>query len=188
VPTSKDPRKRARQFANLKPANRTGAAAGPGNRRAIIHGGTARVLARDLDRKTREIFDVIRDDLPVPGERGDAVAIKLLATCMVRLDSIAAFIRDRGQVDPKTGELRESVFALERSLRNEARDHLEGLALNPRSRYRIGIDYVRGRSLIEQMEEDFYAEHGDDHQGGDHSVRGVDTRRGMDAVSGPQMR
>jgi hypothetical protein len=158
---SQDRRRRARQLANLQPGR---GAARPGDQRARKHGAkAAAVLARDMDAKVREIFEAIGQDLPVTDESGqmppaDAPAVKLLAEVLVRLDGIASYIRDRGQVDPKTGKLRESLFALERSLRNEARDHLEGLALNPRSRYRIGVDYVRGRSVIEAMEADWHAE------------------------------
>src|SRR5215211_3414532 len=178
MPLSRDPRRRARQLANLAPRP---PAPPEGNRRHVTHGGTARVLTKDMDAKVREIFDAIGHDLPVTDESGqmppaDAPAVKLLAECMVRLDGIASYIRDHGQVDPKSGQLRESVFALERSLRNEARDHLEGLALNPRSRYRIGVDYVRGRSVIEAMEADWHAE-----QDGDNAYITADEEDGDDA-------
>jgi len=156
MPLSSDPRKRARQLANLAPRPPAPPA---GNSRARRHGGYGSIAREHLDATAREVFDALASDAPLrapDGElpREDAVQVRLLAEVLCRLDGIAAFLRDYGQVDPKTKQYRESLIALESRLRNEARDHGEALGLSPRSRARLGLDLQRGFDLAKHWEEE----------------------------------
>lgn len=154
MPLSDDPSKRQRQLANLKqapPAPRR-------NARARVHGGYAQVAEARLDASAREVFAAVASDAPLRGPDGelpasDAVAVRLLADCLCRLDDVSANIRDHGLFDAKTKALRP-VVELERRLRQEAREHAGELGLTPRSRVALGLDLARGADLATAMAED----------------------------------
>jgi hypothetical protein len=82
-----------------------------------------------------------------------AVAVKLLADVLIRLDDVKGYLRDHGIVDPKSKQLRESVIALESRLRNEAQDHADALAMGPRAKVKLGLDIARGIDLASAMSE-----------------------------------
>lgn len=154
-PLSSDPRKRQRQLDNL-----TGRPPAPpsGNRRAVSNGGYARIAAERLEAKAAEVFRALSEDAPMRGPDGglppaDAVSVRLLAECLCRLDDLAAYLRDRGLLDSE-GNVRPAV-ELESRLRREAADHADALAMNPRSRTRLGLDVARGElTLAELMAQD----------------------------------
>lgn len=156
MPLSKREAARKRQLANL-----TGRPPAPpaGNQRARRHGGYGAVATERLEAKAHEVFAAISEDAPLRAPDGglpreDAVAVRLLAEVLCRLDSISAYLRDHGLVDGKTGQPRESLIALESRLRNEARDHAEGLGLTPGSRARLGLDLQRGFDLARHWQEE----------------------------------
>lgn len=143
MPLSRDPSARERQLANLRRAP----AAPVGNTRALRHGGYAQVARERLDSKVREVFEAVGEDLPLRNADGgmprhDAVAVRLLAENLCRVESVSAHLRDYGLFDQDTGEPRPALD-LERRLRQEALDLAESLGLTPRSRAKLGLDLVR---------------------------------------------
>ena len=147
VPLSSDPAARGRQLANLVSAPR----APVGNQRARSHGGYAAVVRERLDVKVLEVADALGSDLPLRDAdggvpRADAVAVRLLAENLCRLDDVSAHLRDFGLFDQATGEPRPALD-LERRLRAETLDLAESLGLTPRSRARLGLDLQRGFDL-----------------------------------------
>lgn len=143
TPLSSNPDARERSLANLK---KGGAPAPAGNARAVSHGAYAQIVSGELEEHERAIFDALSADAPLRDGDGtlpdaDAVAVSLLAECMVRLDRVRSHVRDYGLLTAK-GSVRP-VVELERRLRAEALDLCESLAMTPRSRARIGVDLVR---------------------------------------------
>ena len=162
VPLSHDPHARGRQLANLVPAPR----APVGNQRARSHGGYAAVVRERLDVKVLEVADALGSDLPLRDAAGgvpraDAVAVRLLAENLCRLDDVSAHLRDFGLFDQATGEPRPALD-LERRLRAETLDLAESLGLTPRSRARLGLDVQRGVDLAQAMAEDARREEAED--------------------------
>src|SRR3954463_6928704 len=79
MPLSRDRSARERQLDNLRRAP----SAPLGNRRAVQHGGYARVALEQLDAKAVEVFDALAADAPLRGPRGelpaaDSVPVRLL--------------------------------------------------------------------------------------------------------------
>jgi hypothetical protein len=147
VPLSSDPAKRARQLANLRPG---AAVAGPGNRRALRHGGYAAVAVERLEAKARQVYEALAADAPLRDPDGglpaaDAAAVTLLARCLVRLESVGEYLDRRGW-EREDGDVRPAL-ELEAKLRREAADHLDALGMTPRSRAKLGLDVARGFDL-----------------------------------------
>ena len=143
-PLSGDEAKRARQLANLR---RGGNPAPAENVRALTHGGYARIARAELDAKTREVFEALAADAPLRGPDGelpaaDALAVRLLAEALIRLDRVRAHVNDYGILDQESGEVRP-VVELEQRLRREAMEGAEALGMTPRSRSRLGLDLAR---------------------------------------------
>lgn len=154
MPLSPDPRKRARQLANLSPRP---PAPPVGNRRAVTNGGYAAVAVERLDAKAREVYEALAADAPLRGPGGelpaaDAPQVRLLAECLCRIDDLAAYLCDRGLLDSE-GAVRPAV-ELEGRLRREAADHLDALGMTPRSRAKLGLDVARGRDLAMEWAEE----------------------------------
>lgn len=148
MPLSNRPAARERQLANLNPRP---PAPPPGNQRARKHGGYAQVAEARLDDKAREVYVALAADAPVRDAAGelpaaDAVAVRLLAECLCRLDDVAANVRQFGIFDQDSGEVRP-VVELERRLRGEARDHAADLGMTPAGRAKLGLDLARTESL-----------------------------------------
>jgi len=146
---SSDPRKRSRQLENL----RRGPPAPVGNRLALRHGGYAAIARERLEAKVLEVADALGSDLPLRDAAGgvpraDAVAVRLLAENLCRLDDVSAHLRDFGLFDQATGEPRPALD-LERRLRAETLDLAESLGLTPRSRAKLGLDLQRGFDLAQ---------------------------------------
>lgn len=153
MPLSSDERKRARQLANLQPGARTAPA---GNQRALSHGAYAAVTRSQLDAKVAEIADALAADAPLRDADGglpaaDGVAVRLLAECLVRLESVSEYLHRRGW-EGTDGEPRP-VVDVEAKLRREAADHLDALGMTPRSRAKLGLDTARSISLADELAE-----------------------------------
>lgn len=148
-PLSQRPKARTRQLANL----RKGDTISPG--RPVSHGGYARIAQRDLDAKVREIYAAVGEDLPLREDgqvpRADAVALRLLAECLCRIESVSDYLSRRGWQD-EDGEVRPAVD-LERRLRAEALDLLRELGLTPAARAKLGVDLVRAAGAVEEAAE-----------------------------------
>ena len=148
---SSRPDARRRQLANLTPQP---PAPEPGNRRALRHGGHASPRTLPVDGKARAIYAILADDAPLRNADGglpsaDRTAVELLALCLCRLESIAAWLQMHGLLT-EAGEVRPAV-ELERRLRVEAADHCAQLGLTPAGRARLGLDLARGFDLAQAM-------------------------------------
>jgi len=151
--TSRDPARRARQFANLR--NRPPAPPA-GNQRAVRHGAYARIADVDLDAKTREIFVAIAADAPVRAADGglpahDTIAVRLLAETLIRRDRVRAEEISHGleiASGPRKGELRGIVqYGLR--LDGQAVDLLDRLGMTPAARAKLGLDLARAARTLE---------------------------------------
>lgn len=150
-PLSGDPDARSRQLANLRPGARTAPA---GNQRALSHGAYAAITRERLDSKVAEIADALAADAPLrDGDGGlpasDGVAVRLLAECLVRLESVSEYLHRKGW-EADDGEPRPAV-EVEARLRREAADFLDSLGMTPRSRAKLGLDTARSISLADEM-------------------------------------
>jgi hypothetical protein len=132
---------------NLRPAPPAPA----GNGRARVHGGYATVARERLSEREATIRDALDADRPLPASADDAL-VALLATCLCRLEDVAANVRDYGLLDQATGAVRP-VVELEARLRKEAADYLDQLGCSPRSRARLGLDVARTVDLATAMSE-----------------------------------
>jgi hypothetical protein len=152
VPLSPEPRKRARQLANLRPAP----AAPRGNRRGMSHGGYATIARDRLEAKQREVFDALAADAPLP-DAGDelprhyAAHVALLAEVLRRLDDVNAYLAARGYLDGQ-GNVRPAAELTGR-MRREASDYLDALGMTPKSRAKLGLDLQRTVDLASAMSE-----------------------------------
>ena len=136
MPLSSDPIKRQRQLANLA---RRPPAPEPGNRRAVTHGGFARIAGERQAAKVKEVFDALSEDLPLH-DRADDALVHLCATALCRLEDVSGYLTNYGIVDGKTDQLRTAAIELEGRLRREIGDHLDALGCSPRSRVKLGAD------------------------------------------------
>ena len=152
MPLSRDPKRRARQLANLR---RGGNPAPAENRRALVHGGYAAIARHDLDGKRAEVYDALSADAPLRDPDGalprhDAAAVRLLAECLCRLESVTDYLDRRGW-ETDDGELRPAID-LERRLRGEALDLMRELGLTPAARSKLGVDLTRAAASAEEVE------------------------------------
>ena len=151
MPLSRDPAKRQRQFANLRNAP----AAPIGNHRHLIHGAYAAVATERIDARVRELFGALAEDSPVRADDGglpaaDALAVRLLAEVLCRLESIAEYLSRRGWED-ENGQPR-AVLDIEARLRAQALDLMRELGLTAAARVKLGLDLVRGLSAAERFD------------------------------------
>ncbi len=158
VGLSRRPAARARQLENLRPAP----APPDGNRRAVSHGGYARVGGERMASKVRELHEAMGEDLPLRASDGgvppaDSARLSLAARALARLEDVERYHEAFGWRDEKTGDPRPSV-ELERRLRSEVADHLDALGCSPTSRARLGLDLQRGIDLAQAMAADAEAE------------------------------
>lgn len=125
-----------------------------GNKRALTHGAYARVAEKRLSAKVREVFDAIAEDAPVY-EAPDAIAVRLLAETLCRLDDVRAYIAEHGLFKPKVSRKRDPMRALEMEdrLMKRALDMLDALAMTPRSRAKLGLDTARQFDLAQTWAE-----------------------------------
>jgi hypothetical protein len=129
-----------RSLSNLKRGNND---APVGNTRTLKHGAYARVAAEALDEKATTIFDALSADAPLRDTEGslpahDAVVVRLLADCLVRLDRVGGWTVGREATDDG-----QRALELERKLRDQALDLAESLGMTPRSRSKLGLNIAR---------------------------------------------
>jgi hypothetical protein len=149
---SSDPAKRQRQLANLRRGGTN-----PAGGRPPSHGAYAQIARERLEQREADVFDALSADAPLRNADGslpaaDAVAVRLLAECLCRLDTIAAHLRDHGILDSK-GNVKP-VVEVEGRLRREAADHAEALGMTPRARAKIGMDLIRAEVAAQGASED----------------------------------
>jgi len=152
VPLSPEPRKRARQLANLRSAP----PAPRGNRRGVEHGGYAAIARDRLEEKQRQVFDALSADAPLRDARDelprhDAAQVALLGEVLCRLDDVNAYLAARGYLDGK-GNVRPAAELAGR-MRREASDYLDALGMTPKSRAKLGLALARTVDLSTAMSE-----------------------------------
>lgn len=151
MPLSRDPEKRARQLANLRPAP----AAPAGHSRSLVHGGRAEVLFRDVSDAVRELLDVLGELAPVRDPDGslpaaDAVAVERAARALKRYRHLAGWLdlhgrlTDAGDVKPAS----EYELRAERELAAA----LAELGMTPASRAKLGLDLQRAATSAEEAD------------------------------------
>lgn len=150
MPLSRDPAKRERQLANLRPAP----AAPVGNRRTESHGAYARIARGELEAKVAAVHDALTADAPVREGDGslpaaDGPAVRMLAEALCRLDRIAEYLERRGWED-NAGKPRP-VLDYEARLRAHSLDLLKELGMTPASRAKLGLAVVRSIDLANAM-------------------------------------
>jgi hypothetical protein len=149
MPLSRNPFARRRQLRNLRGRTSEQMIA---NTNSLKHGGYGTVARERMEGKVAEVYDAISLDAPLRDPDGDlpapdAAMVRLLAECLCRIESIGAYLRDHGLIDPKTKAPRESVIYLEARLQNNASDYLDALGMSPRSRARLGLDLRRSEAF-----------------------------------------
>lgn len=143
---SKDPKKRSKQLANLKPPT----PAPKGHKRRMTHGAKAQPDATRL----AAIEEEIRGALPVRDPHGhapthDLAAVKLLGIALARLETVTAYVNEHG-VFFSGGRLRPAAEH-EQKLIERAANLLDRLGMTPTSRVKLGLDLVRAEDLAQAM-------------------------------------
>jgi len=149
MPLSRDPEKRSKQLANRRDAQPPER----GNRRAVKHGGRA----RPNPRRQAVIEAQIAAALPVRDASGDApahdaIAVRLLAISLCRLESCAAYVTEHGMFD-KSGRVRPAAEH-EQVLIQRVSNQLDKLGMSPRARVALGVDLARTQLDLAQLMSD----------------------------------
>lgn len=159
MPLSRDPEKRAKQLANLRPgAGRWKPGAAP----ALEHGlRTRHPSPIVLDPVVREIETALAADLPLKDADGkvpgaDRFAVELAAIALLRVRRCAAYLDLHGDVDDR-GNLRPAFLKQGRAVEHAAR-MLDRIGCSPRARVALGLDLQRGLDLAQAMAADAEAE------------------------------
>lgn len=150
MPLSSDPEARARQLANLRRG-----VTKPSPTANLRHGGYAQLRREEIEDEERRVLEALEADAPLRDPDGglpaaDGVAVRLLASCLVRLQRVEAYLTAHGFLDEK-GEPRP-VLEVEAKLRRDALDAAEALGMTPRSRARLGLDLVRAAEATADVE------------------------------------
>lgn len=161
MPTSKDPKKRARQLANL----RTGPPARQGNQLARQHGSYAEVTAEDRAGEVEMIFEALAADAPIRGADGglpaaDSVVVEMLAENRVRRKRVNLEELRHG-IEDRNGQIR-SIVQFGWRLDEQALRLCSELGMTPAARARIGVDVVKGLSAAERLEDHLARTYGDE--------------------------
>lgn len=151
---SKDPEKRARQLANLRPgagAWKPGAA--PNMKHGLRTRRPDRVLLADA---ASEVIDALEAQVPLKGADGlplpeFTAAVEAAALQLVVIRRTLAFLHNHGWEDGR-GRMRPEVEGLERAL-NRLRRHLDGLGATPASYARLGFDVARTDEVMRDAAE-----------------------------------
>src|SRR4051812_39583204 len=114
---SKDPKKRARQLANLRPAP----PAPKGNKLPVTHGAHANPPPA-LDAARAAIYDALAASAPVRDRDGglpaaDSTVVELAASALARFRALDAHVTAKGPID-RRGRLTSAAKHLERVQRN----------------------------------------------------------------------
>jgi hypothetical protein len=154
MPLSSDPERRRRQLENLRPGRPP--APPTGNRRNLIHGGTARKATLITAGSWAEaIYSALAEEAPlrdeVTGElpAHDRQAVELLASCLARLDAVGDWLDLHEPLDEK-GDPRPALD-VERRLVREAADLLDRLGMTPKARAALGLDLAQTRATMAEL-------------------------------------
>jgi hypothetical protein len=153
-----------------------------GNRRAVTHGAYARLAPERLHEKAREVYEAIAADAPVRETDGglpaaDAIAVRLVADTLCRLENVREWIEQNGVFDErrknegyrknrrKPGQYRRSAdpmraVVMEDRLQRRLMDQLDSLGMTPRSRAKLGLDQARQFDLAREWEKQERARRG----------------------------
>lgn len=151
----KTPEARQRQQDNLL---RGVTRAPEGHTRSLKHGAHARLATTLIAGSWSEtIYAALAEEAPIrdrvdrddPGtlQAPDRQLVELLASCLARLQSVAAWLELRGPLD-EDGTPRAAASA-ERALRREAAAYLDALGMTPRSRAALGLDVALGMAAAD---------------------------------------
>lgn len=170
-PLSKDPDKRARQLANLRPAP----PAPLGHTRTLIHGGRAEALYRDVDAETRELIDMLGDTAPVREPNGtlpaaDAAMLEVAARLLRRYRRVSGWLDLHGRIS-EAGEVKPAAD-LETRIERQLVDALAALGMTAASRIKLGVDLVRTAASAEDLEAARVAREHLDHRAADLDAEG----------------
>ena len=155
MPLSKDPIKRAKQLANLKP--QPAPPPPEGNVRALVHGGRARkatlVAAGSW---AAAILAELEAEAPLRDADGglpahDRQLVELLASALARLQAVTSWLDTRPAVDEQGRPWPAEDVA--HRLRREIAGHLDALGMTPKSRAALGVDLVRAATSAADAEE-----------------------------------
>lgn len=143
---SRDPKARKRQLANRRsfpPAPR-------GNKRRVTHGGHA----MPEPRRQAALEAQICDALPVRGADGgapahDLVVVRLLAISLVRLESIARYVSEHGQLT-RAGRPHPALEVEDRLI-SRAASLSDKLGMSPTSRAKLGLDLAHTEASLAQL-------------------------------------
>ena len=131
----------------------------PGNRYGVSHGAYAQVPPSRLNEQARKVFHAVAEDAPVRAPDGslpahDAVAVRLLAETLCRIEDVQGYIAEHG-FGPGRKRSRDPMRALEMEdrLMRRAMDQLDALGMTPRSRAKLGLDLARAADLATAMSE-----------------------------------
>jgi len=145
MPLSKDPIKRAKQLANLKP--QPAPPPPEGNVRSLVHGGRARkatlVAAGSW---AAAIVAELEAEAPLRDAEGglplhDRQAVELLGSALARLQAVTAWLESRPAVDERGHAWPAEENA--HRLRSEVARLLDALGMTPASRLRLFGDLQR---------------------------------------------
>jgi hypothetical protein len=116
-----------------------------GNAVSVRHGAHAKPPAQSVRQWEDRIYDALAAAAPVKeGDelpRADEVAVRLLARTLCRLESVSAWLDERGPLDGK-GKPR-SAANWERRLTATASKQLAALGMTPQSRAKLGVNLKR---------------------------------------------
>jgi hypothetical protein len=142
---SKHP-KRSKQLANLRPAPPPE----KGNRRRVTHGARATPEPKRQAAIERQLAAA----LPVRGADGeapahDAIAVRLLAITLCRLETCARYVSKHGMFD-KSGRVRPAADH-EQRLIERAANLADRLGLTPKSRVALGLTLAQTADLAQAL-------------------------------------
>lgn len=125
-----------------------------------MHGAYAQLNAERVEQREAAIFEAFAADAPLRADgelpSHDGAIVALLAQAMLRLEDVAANIRDFGffeQRGKRKGQLRPAVD-VEARLRREAAGYLDALGMTPKARAALGVDLVKARDLAQEWAKD----------------------------------
>jgi hypothetical protein len=137
-PLSSDDAARSRQLANL----RAGAgAAGPGNHRAMSHGGHSAALIADVEAEVLELMSALGAAAPVKEADGsppaaDMLAIERAARALKRWRHLSQWCDLHGRLQERTGKVKPAA-ELELKAERELTAALEALGMTTSSRAKL---------------------------------------------------
>src|SRR5262249_43406750 len=124
------------------PEGKPVAGAGPGNRRALVHGVHAKVA---LGPRAEELAEAIRAVIPVY-TGADEPMVRSAAMVAAQVETGNTWIAEHGWFDPESGEPYPLMRVLP-TLHAELRRLLDALGCSPTSRARLGLDLIRSEAI-----------------------------------------